>query len=125
MEPGSPAVFSFNGVIVDLRSESLYGPGGNTIPVRPQTFATLRYLLENPNRLVTKNELVQTVWHGISVTDDSLVQCIHEIRRALKDESHAIVQTVAKRGYRIVLIERNATGPPNRASLAMLPFDNL
>ena len=56
--------------------------------LRPQTFATLRYLIENPDRLVSKDELMEAVWHGIAVTDDSLVQCVHEIRRAIGDDAH-------------------------------------
>ena len=42
------------------------------------------------------------VWPGIAVTDDSLVQCIGEIRRAIGDEAHAVVRTVPRRGYRLV-----------------------
>lgn len=125
MEPPSRTAFSINGVLADLSSESLHGPDGDTVPVRPQAFATLRYLLQNPNRLVTKTELMRAVWRGTSVTDDSLVQCIHEIRRALKDERHAVLQTVSRRGYRIVLPETNPPMPANRASLAVLPFTNL
>lgn len=68
---------------------------------------------------------MRAVWRGTAVTDDSLVQCIHEIRRALKDERHAILQTVSKRGYRIVLSEKILPMPVNKASLAVLPFTNL
>ncbi len=125
MEPPSRTVFSINGVLADLSSEALRGPDGDTIPVRPQAFATLRYLLQNPNRLVTKAEMINVVWRGTPVTDDSLVQCIHEIRRALKDERHAILQTVSRRGYRIVLPDKDPPMPANRASLAVLPFVNL
>src|SRR3546814_3932972 len=69
---------------------------------------------------------MRVVCNGTSGTDDSLVQCIHEIRRALKDERHDVLQTVPKRGYRIVLPEKmNSATPANRASLAVLPFANL
>lgn len=127
MEPQSPTAFSINGVRVDLSSESLRGgPDGAIVPVRPQAFATLRYLLQNPDRLITKTELMDVVWRGTAVTDDSLVQCIHEIRRALKDERHAVLQTVSRRGYRIVLPEKSSVPTtPNKASLAVLPFTNL
>jgi TolB-like protein len=125
MEPSSPSSFSVNGVRADLSAETLRGPGGDIIPVRPQAFATLRYLLANPNRLVTKAELMAAVWRGTTVTDDSMVQCVHEIRRALGDERHLILQTVSRRGYRLVLPEANPKVPPNKASLAILPFKNL
>lgn len=126
MEPQSPTAFSINGIQVDLTGESLRCPNGLAVPVRPQAFATLRYLLKNPNRVVTKSELINAVWLGTPVTDDSIVQCIHEIRRALKDEHHDVLQTVSKRGYRIALPERSS--PPvttNKASIAVLPFTNL
>ena len=79
MHPTSPATAVVNGVTVDLDSETLRAADGTERVLRPQSFATLRYLIESPNRLVTKDELMQAVWHGVAVTDDSLVQCIHEI----------------------------------------------
>ena len=103
MHPTSPATAVVNGVTVDLDSETLRAADGTERVLRPQSFATLRYLIENANRLVTKDELMQAVWHGVAVTDDSLVQCIHEIRRALGDDRHAVLQTAARRGYRLVI----------------------
>jgi len=76
----------------------------------------LRYLFENADRLVTKDELMQAVWPGIAVTDDSLVQCIHAIRRALHDEDHVLLKTVPKRGYRLDLAEQPATPAPRRVA---------
>jgi DNA-binding winged helix-turn-helix (wHTH) protein len=94
---------TINGVEVDLAAEVLRDGHGGAVPMRPQAFAVLRHLLGNPGRLVAKDELMAAVWPGIAVTDDSLVQCIHEIRRALRDESHVVVRTVPRRGYRLVL----------------------
>lgn len=126
MEPQSLAAFLINGVQVDLAGESLRGPDGVVVPVRPQAFATLRYLLHNPNRVVTKDELIDAVWRETPVTDDSLVQCVHEIRRALKDENHDVLQTVPKRVYRITLPGSSSPPTPkNKASLGVLPFTNL
>ena len=48
------------------------------------------------------------VWPGIAVTDDSLVQCIGEVRRAIGDEAHAVVRTVPRRGYRLALPAESA-----------------
>lgn len=59
----------------------------------------LRHLSENSGRLVTKAELMQAVWPDSFVTDDSLVQCLIEIRRALGDDSHNYIKTVPRRGY--------------------------
>ncbi len=59
-----------------------------------QAFAVLRFLIGNAGRLVAKEEVMQVVWPGIAVTDDSLVQCVSEIRQALRDGAHATLQTI-------------------------------
>lgn len=87
--------------VIDLDSERVLDASGTPCPVRAQSFAVLRHLLANPGRVVTKDELMAAVWPGIAVTDDSLVQCIGEIRRALGDEGKAVVETVPRRGYRL------------------------
>lgn len=119
---GAPQTsISINGIVLDLSAETLTPPTGETIPLRPQTFATLRYLIANANRLVSKAEIMDAVWAGTAVTDDSLVQCVHEIRRALSDDRHAVLQTVSRRGYRLVL-PRDEPGAGGGASIAVLPF---
>ena len=97
------SVFAINGVAIDLANETLRDASGNPIVLRPQCFAVLRHLVENADRLVTKDALMAAVWPDTAVTDDSLVQCMHEIRRALGDDDHAVLKTVPKRGYRLVL----------------------
>jgi adenylate cyclase len=59
----------------------------------------LFYLVCNPSRTVSKDELFEHVWTNVVVTDNSLVQCIKEIRQALGDDRQAMIETVAKRGY--------------------------
>jgi len=100
----------------------------------------LCYLAKNPSRPISKAELFQEIWPGIAVTDDSLVQCIRDIREVLDDSSHRIVKTVPRRGYLFAgLITRQLSqdsgaggpqesrtlSPPDRASIAILPFANL
>ncbi len=97
--------FAVNGVTVDFAAESLRGPTGAPVALRPQAFAVLRYLAEHPDRLVTKEELMAAIWQDVAVTDDSLVQCIHDIRHALGDEARAVLRTVQRRGYKLVLEE--------------------
>jgi adenylate cyclase len=92
-----------NGVIADFGNETLRTKSGHSVPLRPQAFAVLRYLTERAGQLVTKDELMHALWPGLVVTDDSLVQCIHEIRRAFHDSNRAILKTSPKRGYRLVL----------------------
>jgi adenylate cyclase len=74
--------------------------GGEEIALRPKTFALLRHLVENPGRLVSKDELFAAVWPNLTVTDDVLVQSIGELRRALKDDGSRFIKTIPRRGYR-------------------------
>jgi DNA-binding winged helix-turn-helix (wHTH) protein len=78
MDTQSVPALTVNGIVADFDSETLRDPSGQSISLRPQSFAVLRFLAENANRLVTKDELIQAVWPGIAVTDDSIVQCIYE-----------------------------------------------
>jgi TolB-like protein/DNA-binding winged helix-turn-helix (wHTH) protein/rhodanese-related sulfurtransferase/Flp pilus assembly protein TadD len=105
------ATLAINGVVADFGNESLRDADGNDIVLRPQVFAVLRYLSDRPNRLVSKDELMAAVWPGVAVTDDSLVQCIHEIRRAINDVQHSVLRTIPRRGYRLVLPEGTSVAP--------------
>ena len=72
---------------------------GLEIKLRPKVFETLKYLVEHAGRLVGKRELMQAVWPDTFVTDDSLVQCTLELRRALDDGTQQLLKTVPRRGY--------------------------
>jgi DNA-binding winged helix-turn-helix (wHTH) protein/TolB-like protein/tetratricopeptide (TPR) repeat protein len=99
---GTLSTLGINGVVVDFGEDCLRDSAGRQVPLRPQAFAVLHLLAERPGELVTKDELMAAVWPGIAVTDDSLVQAIGDIRRALGDEAHAVIRTVPRRGYRLV-----------------------
>jgi TolB-like protein/DNA-binding winged helix-turn-helix (wHTH) protein len=103
MELRLKRAFEINGVTVDFAAERLRDRAGRDVALRPQSFAVLRYLAEHAERIVTKDELMEAVWRGIAVTDDSLVQCIHDIRRALRDESQSVLRNVPRRGYQLVM----------------------
>jgi DNA-binding winged helix-turn-helix (wHTH) protein/TolB-like protein len=72
--------------------------------LRQQTFEVLLYLVEQRERLVSKDELIGAVWRGTAVTDNALAQCIVEIRKALGDDSRQprFVKTIPKFGYRFI-----------------------
>ncbi len=72
---------------------------GQDIELRPKTFEVLRYLTENSGRLISKQELFEIVWPRVTVSDDSLVQCIRELREKLGDTEHRLIKTVPRRGY--------------------------
>jgi TolB-like protein/DNA-binding winged helix-turn-helix (wHTH) protein len=89
---------AFSEFTLDVDRGALLGPDG-AVKLRPKSYAVLRHLVEHPGRLVTKDELLDAVWGETVVTDDSLTQCLVEIRRALGDDSHRMVRTVPRRGY--------------------------
>jgi DNA-binding winged helix-turn-helix (wHTH) protein len=97
------------GLTLDLRREELRSPSGTRIELRNRSFGVLRHLATNAGRVVTKDELLEVNWPGVTVTEDSLTQCISEIRRALGDAGRDLVRTVPRRGYMIVLPERSPT----------------
>ena len=72
---------------------------GEEVKLRPKVYETLKYLVEHAGQLIGKQELMQAVWPDSAVTDDSLVQCTLELRRALDDRGHQLFKTVPRRGY--------------------------
>src|SRR6185295_485358 len=90
---------SFDRYVLDLDRGCLW-LDGTEIGLRPKTFSVLQYLVENEGRLVTKDELFAAVWPNLSVTDDTLVQSIVELRRALGSDGPRLVKTIPRRGYR-------------------------
>jgi DNA-binding winged helix-turn-helix (wHTH) protein/tetratricopeptide (TPR) repeat protein len=91
-------IYSFSEFSLDLDRGSLWR-GAEEVKLRPKVFEALKYLVLNDNRLVGKDELIKALWPDSFVTDDSLVQCLVELRRALGDEAQACVKTVPRRGY--------------------------
>ena len=91
-------IYSFDEFTLDLTRGSLLH-GTEEIKLRPKSFEVLKYLAENGGRLITKDELIEAVWLETAVTDDSLVQCLKDIRHALNDRSQAFIKTVPRRGY--------------------------
>ena len=89
---------SFGDFTLDLSRGCLLR-GAEEVRLRPKSFEVLKYLVENCGRLVSKAELMRAAWPDSFVTDDSLVQCLIEIRRALEDDSHRYIKTVPRRGY--------------------------
>ena len=69
------------------------------VPLRPKSFDVLRYLVERQGKLVGRDELLDAVWAGTVVTDESVTQCMIDIRKALGDGSQTIIRTVPRRGY--------------------------
>ena len=94
----SPLNYQFGEFTLDVARGCVL-KAGEEIKLRPKVYETLKYLVEHSGRLVGKQELMQAVWPDAFVTDDSLVQCTLELRRALDDRSQQLLKTVPRRGY--------------------------
>jgi len=121
--------------VLDLRKFELR-KGDRVLPAEPQVLALLFLLVENRDRLVTKDELVATVWGGRAVSDSAISSRIKSARQLLGDDGEAqrLIRTIHGKGYRFVgeasadesdaspeAAERKGTKP----SIAVLPFTNM
>ena len=72
--------------------------------IRQQSLQVLLYFLEHRQRLIHKEELVETFWQNTAITDNALVQCIADIRRVVGDDSRnpRFIKTIPKVGYRFI-----------------------
>jgi TolB-like protein/Tfp pilus assembly protein PilF len=138
------AIYRFDRFTLDLIRGALLAEDGSVLPLRPKSFDLLRHMVVNAGRLMDRDELMQAVWPGVFVTDDSIAQCIKDIRRALDDQMQRILRTVPRRGYLLDVSVSCATPaaavPPgamtvgdaplptpdaNRPMLLVLPFENI
>ena len=96
-------VFRFDDVEVREREFTLI-KAGKVLTVEPKAFRTLLFLLHNPQRLISKEELLNTVWGDAAVTEGSLTRCVWLLRNALGDDIRhpRYIATVATVGYRFV-----------------------
>ena len=88
----------FNGFTLDLARGCVIR-AGEPVHLRPQCYEVLRYLVENRGHLISKDRLIEEVWKGRAVTDDSLAKCIKELREALGPDAQQFVRNVRGRGY--------------------------
>src|SRR5216117_1717173 len=140
-------LFQFDKFLLDTDRRELRGGNGGVVHVEPQVFDLLLHLVQNTNRVVTKDELIERVWNGRVVSDAALNSRINAARRAIGDsgEKQAIIRTVQRRGFLLAADvttrasgaaaanQRNARAEgaspglalPDKPSIAVLPFQNL
>lgn len=106
-------ILRFDRFALDLTRGCLRS-GDEEIALRPKAFDMLRYLAQNPERLITKQDLYEAVWPDVTVSDDSIAQCIRELRDKLGDDNHSLIKTVSRRGY-LFDTAVSAGGPEPRA----------
>lgn len=94
--------------IVDPREGTVVGPGGR-VRLAPKVMEVLVALAEHPGRVVSREELLDTVWPGLVVTEHTLSRCIYQLRHELgkigRESGQAEydpIETLSKRGYRLL-----------------------
>ncbi len=116
--------FEFVGHILDPQQGRLR-KGDADVALRRKSLFLLTYLVQNSGRVLGKDELVSAIWPDVAVSDDSLAQCMKDIRKALGAEGAGFVRTVPRRGYIVDDIQVRALGDhlavPN-PSVVVLPF---
>lgn len=98
--PGERTLKVGDGLFDPIRGELLLG--GRTVKLRPRTAHLLSYLAQHPGRAVGKDELMRAVWPDAVVTEDSLVQCVKEIRQAFGEAGRDWIRTLPRVGYAFV-----------------------
>ena len=95
---GDNTGYRFGAFTLDLSRGQLLRDGME-VRIRPRSFDVLRYLVEHQGRLVSRDELLDSLWAGSVVTEDAVTQCLIDVRKALGDVSQTMVRTVPRRGY--------------------------
>jgi Tol biopolymer transport system component/DNA-binding winged helix-turn-helix (wHTH) protein len=120
MAPQRTGIFSFDGIVVDLKRLEVTR-NREKIDLEPKALRVLFHLIENRNRVVTKEELIAAVWTGTFVTDNALTRVISQIRKQLGDSARSprFIETVATAGYRFIadVAEEAAVAAPAQAPL--------
>src|SRR5215510_13346159 len=77
---------------------------GELVKIEPKTFDVLAYLIRSPDRVVSKDELLDALWPGQTVSESVLPKCVAAARRAVGDTPArcSVIQTVHGRGYRFI-----------------------
>jgi TolB-like protein len=139
--------FQFGDYVLDPDRREL-AKGSNPISLGPQVFDLLTYLVQNRDRVVSKDDLLDAVWGGRIVSESTLTSHINAVRKALGDsgEEQRLVRTIARKGFRFVADVKEMQSPgalsgvksgssdaaparelalPEKPSIASLPFLNL
>jgi len=88
----------FEGFAIDALRRRL-SRGESDVDLRSKSFDVLLYLVRAAGRTVAKDELLEAVWPGVVVTEESLTRCVSDIRLALDDRQQRIIKTVPRKGY--------------------------
>ena len=97
-------LYLFEGFTLDKERRELRTDGSTTVAVGPQVFDLLVYLIENRERVVSKDDLIASVWGGRIVSDSTLDSHVNAARKALGDsgKEQRLIRTSARKGIRFV-----------------------
>ena len=123
----------FGNVVLDVDRAALRDSNGAEIALRPKSLDLLLTLARNPGRVMSRDELFESVWPDVTVTEDNIGQCVREVRRAIGDPEGRLLRTVVKRGYCLDIEGQAATAAEEpvaqpdqgRPSLVVLPFQSI
>ena len=120
---GNNVLFLFEDFALDCERRELRA-GGAMIPVEPQVFDILVHLVENRDRVVSKDDLIASVWNGRIVSDSTLDSRINAVRKAVGDSGgqQRLVRTMSRKGFRFVgaVTSKGKTGKHEDSSAAPL-----
>jgi DNA-binding winged helix-turn-helix (wHTH) protein len=93
----------FDDHILDVVRRELWH-GSARVAVEPQVFDLLAYLVQNPDRVVSRDELLQAIWDGRAISDSAIANRINGARRAIGDsgEMQRAILTVPRKGFRFI-----------------------
>src|SRR5271170_8470561 len=124
----------FGDVVLDVDRGLLRDSKGAEVALRPKSLDLLLALARNPGRIMSRDELFDAVWPDVTVTEDSIAQCVREVRRAIGDSEGRLLRTIIKRGYRLDVVVEPIASPDRavvvqteteRPSVVVLPFQSI
>lgn len=101
----------FAGFELDQQRAELRGADGVAIKLRPKTLEMLRVFASSGGRVLSKQELMEAVWPNVHVGEDSLFQCIRELRTALGDDRRQLIKLASGGGYLLAAEVAQAEAP--------------
>ena len=115
-------IVSFPPYKLDVENAQLW-QAERQVALKPKAFEVLRYLIERPRQLITKEELLETLWSDVYVTEGILKTYIRQIRYALGERASEpqYIETVHRRGYRFIGEIKNSVSEQSQAPLASAP----
>ncbi len=120
-------MFALGELTLDLAQSRLLSAKGE-VALRPKAMRLLSVLAQSEGRVVSKDELMGEVWPDVIVTEDSLTQCVHEVREALGPQAAPLLKTVPRRGYMLTGLALGAMLAPDAGeavapgTIAVMPF---